>query len=46
MANSEDQMTEKESLQLIATMITKAKNAYYDTGVTAIMWGAVIAFCS
>lgn len=46
MENTEKQLTEKESLDLISTMINKAKNAYYDTGVTAIMWGAVIAFCS
>jgi hypothetical protein len=27
-------------------MINKAKDAYHDTGMGAIMWGAVIAFCS
>ncbi|MBC7948236.1 MAG: hypothetical protein H7Y42_10185, partial [Chitinophagaceae bacterium] len=42
----EKQLTEKESLDLIATMINKAKDSYYDTGVGAIMWGAVIAVCS
>ncbi|HSU28782.1 MAG TPA: hypothetical protein VLJ68_10395 [Chitinophagaceae bacterium] len=46
MDSPEKQFTEKESLELITTMINKAKNAYYDTGVTAIMWGVVIAFCS
>ncbi len=46
MGTEERQLSEKESLDLIATMINKAKNAYYDTGVTAIMWGAVIALCS
>ena len=46
MATSEDQMTEKESLHLIASMIKKARNAYYDTGVTSMLWGAVIAVCS
>jgi hypothetical protein len=42
----EKQLTEKESLDLIAQMINKAKDACHDTGITAIMWGAVIAICS
>lgn len=39
-------LTEKESLDLIAMMISKAKDSYHDTGVGAIMWGVVIAVCS
>ncbi|HEY6505283.1 MAG TPA: hypothetical protein VIZ28_15015 [Chitinophagaceae bacterium] len=46
MNQSEKELTGKESLELIAMMINKAKDSYYDTGVSAIMWGAVIAFCS
>jgi len=46
MDHPEKELTEKESLELITTMIKKAKNAFYDTGVSAIMWGAVIAFCA
>jgi hypothetical protein len=46
MEQQEKTLSEKESLELIATMINKAKNAYYDTGISAMMWGAVIAFCS
>jgi len=46
MDQQEKQLTEKESLDLIAMMINKAKNSYYDTGVSAIMWGALIAFCA
>src|SRR5688572_22840507 len=42
----EKKITEQESLALIATMINKAKNAYHDTGMSAIMWGAVVALCS
>lgn len=42
----EKQLTEKESLDLIAQMINKAKDACHDTGIAAIMWGAVIAICS
>jgi hypothetical protein len=43
---SEKQLTEKESLYLIARMIGQAKNSYHDTGFSAMMWGAVIAICS
>jgi hypothetical protein len=42
----EKKLSEKESLELIAMMINKAKESYHDTGFSAIMWGAVIAFCS
>jgi len=42
----EKMMSEKESLALITTMINKAKQSFFDTGISAIMWGAVIAFCS
>jgi uncharacterized protein with PQ loop repeat len=46
MSQQEKQFTEKESLELITMMINKAKEAYYDTGISAIMWGVLIAFCS
>ena len=46
MGTEEKQLTEKESLDLIAMMINKAKNAYYNTGVSSIMWGTLIAVCS
>jgi uncharacterized protein with PQ loop repeat len=42
----EKQLTEKESLNLITQMINKAKDSYHDTGIGAIMWGAVVAICS
>jgi len=42
----EKMLTEKESLDLIAQMINKARNAYYNTGISAILWGAVISFCA
>lgn len=42
----EKKLSEKESLDLIAQMINKAKDACHDTGIAAIMWGAVIAVCS
>src|SRR5687767_4275952 len=43
---SEKQLTEKESLDLITMMINRAKESYHDTGSAAIMWGAIIAICS
>jgi len=42
----EKKLTEQESLSLITMMINKAKESYHDTGIGAIMWGAVIAICS
>lgn len=46
MDNEEKSLSEKESLDLIAKMINKAKDGCHDTGISAIMWGALIAFCS
>lgn len=46
MGTEEKQLSERESLALITMMINKAKNAYYETGVSAIMWGSVIAVCA
>lgn len=46
MSQIEKQLTEKESLDLITQMINKAKDSYHDTGISAIMWGTVIAVCS
>lgn len=42
----EKKLSEKESLDLIAQMINKAKASYHDTGVGAMMWGIVIAVCA
>ena len=46
MSQQEKQFSEKESLALIAQMINKAKDSYHDTGIGAMMWGAIIAICS
>lgn len=43
--SEEKVLTEKESLELIATMIQKAKNNFHERGTSAIMWGALIGFC-
>ena len=42
----EKKLSEQESLALITQMINRAKEAYYSTGLDAIMWGCVIAICS
>jgi hypothetical protein len=38
----EKPLSEQESLQIINTMIQRVKNDYYDSGTSAILWGAVI----
>ena len=42
----EQEMTSQESLELITRMIKKAKKDYFDTGLSALLWGSVITFCS
>ncbi|HEV7781005.1 MAG TPA: hypothetical protein VGO58_07045 [Chitinophagaceae bacterium] len=46
MTQPEKNLTEKESLDLIAKMISQAKNSYHDTGRSAMLWGTVVAVCS
>ena len=46
MTQQEKQLSEKESLDLITSMIHQARNSYHDSGVVAILWGSLIAFCS
>lgn len=46
MEKDEKTLSGQESLDLIASMINKAKQSYNDTGISAMMWGAVIAICS
>ncbi len=41
----EKELTSEESLQLITRMITKAKNDYFDSGLSALLWGSVTVFC-
>lgn len=38
-------MTEKESMQLITSMINKAKNNFSERGLLYLIWGWVILFC-
>ncbi len=41
----EKMMTEKESMELITSMINKAKNNFSERGLLYILWGWVILFC-
>ncbi len=43
---NEKTLTGEQSLRLITSMINKAKNDYYDTGLSALLWGSVITVCS
>ncbi len=38
--------SEQESLQLITQMIQKAKNDFVETGISALLWGSIVSFCS
>lgn len=42
----EKQLTEQESLDLIARTINQAKSSYHDTGIGPILWGSIITLCS
>ena len=44
--SEEKQLTEQESLQLIANMIKKAKGSYHDTGIGSLLWGSVVSIAS
>jgi len=46
MEKEEQQLSGEQSLALITQMINRAKDACHQTGIAAIMWGAVIAVCA
>ncbi len=43
--NEETQMTDRESMQLITSMINKAKNRVNETGTMYLLWGWFILGC-
>src|SRR6185312_5552020 len=45
MKPEEVQMTEAESLQLITSMINKAKNRFTESGTLYLLWGWLIFIC-
>ena len=42
----ENDLSREQSLELIASVISQAKNDYYDTGISALLWGSIVIFCS
>lgn len=42
----EKELTGQESLDLIARMIHRTRRDYLDSGLSALLWGCVISFCS
>ena len=42
----DDPLSHSQSLQLIEEMIQKAKSSYHESGVSALLWGSTIMFCS
>ncbi len=43
--NDEKKMTEQESLRIISEMMIKVRKDFYDTGVSALLWGSIVTFC-
>jgi hypothetical protein len=43
--NEEKLMTEKESMELITSMINKAKSRFYESGFLYLLWGWVVLIC-
>lgn len=39
-------MTEQESLDIIHSMIQKAKTSYHDRGISSLLWGTVVTIAS
>lgn len=46
MSEYEETLSEQESLQLITTMINRAKTDFVETGISALMWGSIITICA
>jgi len=46
MAKEEHELSEQQSLKLITDMIQKAKESYYDTGISPILWGSAVFLAS
>lgn len=42
----EKELTGQESLALITKMINKTRRDYLDSGLSGLLWGSVITFCS
>ena len=45
MENSENEMTQAESMALISSMINKAKNRFSESGILYLWWGWIVFAC-
>jgi hypothetical protein len=43
--NEEKLMTEKESMELISSMINKAKSRFHESGFLYLLWGWIVLIC-
>jgi hypothetical protein len=43
--NEEKLMTEKESMELITSMINKAKSRFHESGFLYLLWGWIVLIC-
>lgn len=43
---NEEQLSERESLALITSMIQKAKSSYHDSGTSSLLWGSAVFMAS
>jgi hypothetical protein len=39
-------LSSEESLRLITGMINRAKSDFYETGISALLWGTITTFCA
>ncbi len=44
--STNDQLSERESLDIINSMIQKAKSSYHETGIGPILWGSLVGLAS
>ena len=45
MGNSQNEMTQSESIELITSMINRAKNRFGENGFLYLLWGWVVLIC-
>ena len=43
---NQEELSHRQSLELIEEMIYKAKNSYHESGTSALLWGGTIMLCS
>jgi hypothetical protein len=43
--DKQNQLTEQESLRIISEMMLSVRKEFYDTGISALMWGSTVTFC-